>query len=281
MRRAGAAVAMLVALAGGIALAQGAAELQGSVTLRGGQVLTGKIQVAELGVVEGAGIGNSLPGHGAFVVKVGDQPQRVNGDEVASVTAEWVNSGTEAEPQWEIKKLTIVKKDGTKIEGTPDWLLHASNVWVITADGQAKMIHAFPYGAEEFNPDNLIAKITIGAAPPEAPAAPAQPSEQPPAKEKPAETAAPATPAEQKPAEAPAQPPAPPSQPAQAPAAPAEKPAEQPPAAAQPGAAVGPQAAGAVLARDALILLVRCPNCGQMLKIIISADVVKVEHVSQ
>jgi len=299
MRAAGAAaVALVMMLIAGMAMAQGAGELQGSVILRGGQVLTGKIQLAELGVVEGAGIGNSLPGHGALIIKVGDKTERISGDEVASVEVEWVNTGSDAEPHWEIKKITVVKKDGTKVSGGPDWLLHATNVWVITPDGETKRVHVFPFGNEPFNADNLIAKITIGGAAP-TPAA-ASPTATKPAETKPAETkpTAPAKPAETKPTETkPATPTAPaaPQKPVTgtapaAPTTPAAKPTTaQPPAVkpsttpAQPSVTVVKpgvtEAGGPVLAKDAMILLVRCPKCGQLIKIIISADVVRVEHV--
>ncbi len=298
MRAAGAAaVVVLLALLGVAASAQGAGELQGTITLRGGQTLTGKIQLAELGVVEGAGIGNSLPGHGAFILKVGDKTVRVEGDEVASVEVEWVNTGSDAEPRWEIKKLTVVKKDGTKVEGAPDWLLHATNVWVITADGETKRVHVFPFGNEPFNADNLIAKITVGAVPPTAAAGAeaAKPAETKPAETKPAETKptetkpaagkpsapAPTQPTVPKPTTptvtAPSKPPAkPPTQPETTKPAPTAKP---PVTVVKPGAPGAEAAAGPVLAKDAMILVVRCPKCGELIKIIISADVVRIEHV--
>ena len=295
MRAAGAAaVAMILMLVAGVALAQGAAELQGTITFRSGQTLSGKIQLAELGVVEGAGIGNSLPGHGALRLKVGDKIVNISGDEVASVEVEWVNTGSAAEPRWEIKKLTVVKKDGTKVTGAPDWLLHATNVWVITPDGETKRVHVFPFGNEPFNEDNLIAKITIGAAG-AAPAAPTKPAAPKPAETKPTETkptapkptappTAPKKPTVTKPTAptAPAKPTA--AKPAPTPGPATTKPAPtaaQPPAVTKAPAGGAVEAGGPVLAKDTMILLVRCPKCGQLIKIIISADAVRVEHVGE
>jgi hypothetical protein len=287
MRKAGMLAVLLLGLSWTlVALAQQAGELEGTVTLRGGQTLTGKIQLAELGVVEGAGIGNSLPGHGALVVKVGDRTERIAGDDVASIEVEWVNAGTEAEPRWEIKKLTVVKRDKTKVEGTPDWLLHTTNVWVVTPEGQTQRVHVFPFGGETFSADDLLAKVTIGPgapvaeagpgaageqkAPAEAPPAPAQ-GEGAAAAAAPAPAAAAATAAPTVPAA-----PAPAPAPAAGEAAPGAAPAAPAPA---PGLAAQ-TATGPLLARDALVIVVRCPKCGTPIKVIITADVVKVEHLA-
>jgi hypothetical protein len=255
MRGAKALLVVTLLVAATVVLAQDQGGMSGTVTFRGGKALAGKVQLAELGVVEGAGIGNSLPGHGSIVVKVGDQTQRINGDDIASVTVEWTNSGSEAEPRWEIKKLSIVKKDGTKVDGAPDWLLHATNVWVVTAEGKTERVHVFPFGGEPFSPDSLIAKIDLAAAAPAAPPTPAR-----------AEPTAPAV--------APAEPAAP----AVAPAEPAA-PAVAPTAPAAPAAPAGAPA-GALLAQGTYTLMVRCPKCGEWIKIVISAEAVSVEHAA-
>jgi ribosomal protein L12E/L44/L45/RPP1/RPP2 len=257
--------AIVIGLCMGLAAATMAqqADLQGTITLRGGKTLAGRIQLAELGVVEGAGIGNTLPGHGAFVLKAGDKTERVAGDDIASVSVEWANVGTEAEPRWEIKKMVVVKKDGSTVEGTPDWLLHATNAWVIDADNKPVKVYVFPFGNETYSADDLIAKIEIaGAAAPAPPAAP-QPAPAPAT----TEAAAPA-----------------PAQPAPAPEAPAAT-APEAPAAPTPAPApvtVGPLPAtvvsGPVIGRDVLSFVVRCPKCGSLIKVIVSAEVVAIEH---
>ena len=255
MRGAKALLVVAVLIAATTVWAADQAGLNGSVTFRDGKTLVGQIQLAELGVVEGAGVGNSLPGHGSIVVKVGDNTQRIGGDEIASIGVEWTNSGSEAEPRWEIKSLTVTKRDGTAVKGAPDWLLHATNVWVVTADGKTERIHVFPFGGEPFSPDQLIAKISLTASGP----APAP------------------TPA---PAPAPAPPPAPTPTPAPPPAqapAPAPTPAPAPaPTVVAPTVVVAP---GAVLTQGQYTLMVKCPKCGQFIKIIISATAVTVEHV--
>ncbi|MCX7597641.1 MAG: hypothetical protein N2512_02055 [Armatimonadetes bacterium] len=269
MRRAGAVFAIVLLVVAAAALAQEAPQLMGTVTLRGGKALTGKIQLAELGVVEGAGIGNSLPGRGSLVLKVGTETVRVTGDEIASISVQWVNTGTEAEPRWEIQKVVVAKRDGSKVEGAPDWLLHATNVWVVTADGKAERVHVFPVGGEPFSPDNLIAKVElVGAAPPgqpapvvpAAPSAPAAPAEEPEVEEVTPEAAAP-MPTE--------------------PEAPEGTVIEvlRPPAAVAPAPAVRPVAPGEVVGQGTLSFVVKCPGCGQLLKVIISANAVTVEHL--
>lgn len=274
MRKAGAIVAgiFLAVVAG---WAQQKTALQGTITLRGGKKLTGKIQLAQLGVVDGSGIGAEFAQHGGFVLNVGGKTQRVAGDEIASVQVDWVNAGTEQEPRWDIKKITIVKKDGTKVEGAPDWLLHVTNAWVVTADGKSQKVYVFPFSGEAFSADDLIARIDLGEAAAAQPPKEAQPAPEKPAPEKPAPTKpAPEKPAQPKPpaVSAPAQPAKPPAAPA-APAQPA-KPAGVAPAPTPP-VAVGPMLGG-----DVMTFVIRCPKCGALIKVIISAQAVSLEHVS-
>ncbi len=249
MRGAKALLVVAVLVAATAVWAADQAPLNGSVTFRDGKTLVGQIQIAELGVVEGAGIGNSLPTHGSISIKVGDNTQRIVGDDIASIAVEWTNSGSEADPRWEIKSLTVVKKDGTKVQGAPDWLLYATNVAVVTADGKTQRMHVFPFGGEAFSPDQLLAKIELSGA-----AAP---------------TPAPA------PAPAPALTPAPAPTPALTPA-PTPAPTHAPTAVAPTAPAAVP---GGVLTQGTYTLMVRCPKCGQWIKVIISASAVTVEHV--
>lgn len=263
MRRAGAVLVIVLLVSAAGAVAQQAPQLTGTVTLRGGKALTGKIQLAELGVVEGAGIGNSLPGRGSLVLKVGDQAVRIVGDEIASISVQWVNSGTEAEPRWEIQKIIVVKKDGSKAEGTPDWLLHATNVWVVTADGKTERVHVFPFGGEPFSPDNLIAKVEIAGA-----AAPVQPA--------PVAPAVPEAPAEEMTVEEALE--VPMAVEPEAPEAPALE-APGPATAVAPAPAVKPVAPGEVVGQGTMSFVVKCPGCGALIKIVISANAVTVEHL--
>jgi hypothetical protein len=269
MRRAGAVLLIGLLAVTAVALAQEAPQLTGTVTLRGGKTLTGRIQLAELGVVEGAGIGNSLPARGSLVLKVGDKSVRIVGDEIATITVNWVNTGTEAEPRWEIQKIVVVKRDGSTVEGSPDWLLHATNVWVVTADGKTERVHVFPFGGEPFSPDNLIAKVELAGA-----AAPAQPATAPEAPAQPAP--APAAPAEAPEIKEPT-----PVIEAPAPTAPEqpEGPAAAAPGPAAPAPAARPVAPGEVVGQGTLSFIVKCPGCGTLLKIVITANAVTVEHM--
>lgn len=276
MRKAGAMVSALLLLAAVAAWGQ-QADLEGIIMLRGGQSLAGKIQLAELGVVEGAGIGNTLTGHGAFVLKVGDKAERIPADDIARVDIEWVNAGTEAEPRWEIKKMVVAKRDGSTVEGAPDWLLHATNAWVIGADNKPIKVHVFPFGGEPFSPDDLIAKIQLAAA--AAPVAPAAPAPEAPAAPAP-EAPAPEAPAPEAPA-APA-PEAPAAPAPEAPAAPAPEAPAAPAPVVTPAAPAGPTVvSGPIIGRDVLSFTVRCPKCGELIKIIITAEALTVEHIGE
>ncbi len=270
MRKAGAMVTGLLLLMAVAAWGQ-QADLEGNIVLRGGQSLAGKIQLAELGVVEGAGIGNTLTGHGAFVLKVGDKTERIPADDIASVDIEWVNAGTEAEPRWEIKKMVVAKRDGSTVEGAPDWLLHATNAWVIGADNKPIKVHVFPFGGEPFSPDDLIAKIQLAAG-----AAPVAPTPEAPVAPTPEAPTAP-TPTAPTP-EAPTAPtPTAPTPEAPAPSAPTP---EAP--VVTPAPQVGPTVvSGPIIGRDVLVFTVRCPKCGSLIKIIITAEAMTVEHIGE
>ena len=153
------AVAMLV-IAGAV-YAQGSA-LEGTVTLRGGKTLTGEIKVAQVGVLQGCGIGTLLPEMGFFRVKVGDKAVEVKAADLASAEVEW-GLASETDPQsWEIKQINLIKRDGTSITGKPTWSVQATSVVV----GALPAIYAFPKAGMDFTSDNLLAKIEIaGAAP--------------------------------------------------------------------------------------------------------------------
>ncbi|MCD6350585.1 MAG: hypothetical protein J7M26_00590, partial [Armatimonadetes bacterium] len=66
------------------------------------------------------------------------------------------------------------------------------------------------------------------------------------------------------------------------PAAPATGTAPKPPTAAGPTTVTVPAGelvSGPVIGRDVLTFIVRCPHCGKLIKIIITAEAVSVEHV--
>jgi hypothetical protein len=191
-------VVTVLALAGA-AWAQGAA-LEGTVTLKGGKTLTGEIKVAEVGVLQGCGVGTLLPDLGFFSVKVGDQVVEVKGADLAEADVQWGLANETDTQSWEIKQITLIKRDGTSITGTPTWSVQATSVSV---DAQPS-VYAFPKAGADFSPDNLLSKIQIAGAMPGsvAPAAPAPTTPAPttPATTTPAET----TPAATTPAATPA-----------------------------------------------------------------------------
>ncbi len=153
------AVAMLVIA--GAAYAQGAA-LEGTVTLKGGKTLTGEIKVAQVGVLQGCGIGTLLPEMGFFRVKVDDKAVEVKAADLAVAEVEW-GLADENDPQsWEIKQINLIGRDGTTITGKPTWTVQATSVVV---DAQPA-VYAFPKAGMDFSADNLLAKIEIAGAMP-------------------------------------------------------------------------------------------------------------------
>ncbi len=240
---------------GALAFAQqpAPAPLTGTITFRGGQTLSGVIKTADLGVMEGAGIGAGLPGFGNIQILVAGAKQTIPATNIAAIEANWIDKSTPEETSWEISELRVTTRDGKTIVGKPAWHFHISNVTVELPSGETKRVHAFPLGGEDFSPNNLVAKIEItGAAAlpasteaqPTAPAvAPAQPAAPAPAAE-PKETPAAAAPAEPAPAPTPATPPTPSAESAAAPAAPTPSPAPAPaPAATTESAPAAPAAA--------------------------------------
>lgn len=232
--------------------------LTGTVTLRSGQTLSGTIQAADLGIMDGAGIGTNLADNGAIKVVVDGQAQRIPAAEIAIVEVSWQDKSTPEEPRWEITELKITTRDGKVVTGKPGWYMHATNVSVLLPSGETKRVHAFPLAGPDFSPDNLIAKIEIG----DVAAAPAEPA--------PAAPTAPAEPAATQPA-APAEP---------APAAPTA-PAE--PAPATPAAPVAPPALNVtptptvVAAPQPIVVTVPIPGTDKKVTVIIYVTVVEGE----
>lgn len=184
-----------------LALAQEGAPLTGTVTLRSGQTLSGIIKAADLGIMDGAGVGTNLSGNGAIKITVDGQAQRIPAANIAVVEATWTDKSTREEPRWEITELKVTTRDGKTLSGKPGWYMHATNVSIELPSGETKRVHAFPLAGPDFNAGNLIAKIdltsvpgTIAPAVPATPATPATP-ETPAAPTTPATPAAPETPA--------------------------------------------------------------------------------------
>lgn len=177
---------------GSLALAQEGAPLTGTVTLRSGQTLSGIIKAADLGIMDGAGVGANLSGNGAIKITVDGQAQRIPAGNIAVVEATWTDKSTREEPRWEITELQVTTRDGKTLAGKPGWYMHATNVSVELPSGETKRVHAFPLAGPDFNAGNLIAKIDLTSVPgtiaPAVPATPATP-------ETPATPVTPATPA--------------------------------------------------------------------------------------
>ncbi|MEN6303004.1 MAG: hypothetical protein ABFD96_09795 [Armatimonadia bacterium] len=155
---------MLLALTA--ALAQEPASLSGTVTFRSGQTLTGVIRSADLGIMEGSGIGTNAGGGGSLKVAINGKPQVVPAANIASVDVTWADASKPGEPAWDITELRITTRDGQVLVGKPTWHMHATNVSVQLPSGETKRVHAFPLAGPDFKPENLIAKIELtGAAP--------------------------------------------------------------------------------------------------------------------
>ncbi len=260
------ATAMLLTLAGACLAQQATEPIVGTVTFRDGRTMTGEIKVAELGIAAGSGIGTLLKDGGYFAVKVGDTVHKVAAKDLAVLEAQWENTGTDAQPNWLVTQLRITTKDGTRYVGAPAWPpVHASSVEI-----GSQQVYAFPLAGVDFSPDNFLVKIDLtgGKPVPAAPSAPEEaPAEQPSA---PPTTTQP--PAEQAPAETAPEAPAATAPSPAAPAATAETGATGP-ASAQPAAAGGTQptvviqTGGEQLSLGTAVLVVKCPNCGKVIRI--------------
>jgi hypothetical protein len=152
---------------------EAAAPFTGTVTLRSGQTLSGTIKAADLGIMDGTGVGTNLSGNGAIKININGQAQRIPAANIASVEATWVDKSRPEEPGWEISELKIVTKDGQTLIGKPGWHMHATNVSIQLPSGETKRVHAFPLAGPDFKPENLIAKIDLTATVAAAPTTPA------------------------------------------------------------------------------------------------------------
>lgn len=244
-------VLIMLAVAGGV-YAQGAA-LEGTVTLKGGKTLTGEIKAAQVGVLQGCGVGTLLEGMGSFRVKVGEAVVEVKAADLAVAEVAWVLANEKDPQSWEIKQIQLIKRDGTTVVGKPTWTVQATSVVV----GAQPAVYAFPKAGMDFSPDNLLTKIEIAGAMP----AVIQP---PPAET----TPAPTTPTETAPAE---------TAPAETAPAPTTTPTEAPPVETAPPATTPPVVVTATVppavGQGSMEIVVTCPKCGEKMIVRISVNV--------
>ena len=258
-----------------LASAQPAALMQGTVLLKGGQTLSGNIKAAELGAMDGNGVGTNLTDNGALAVKTDDGTViRIPAADIAIFEAEWEESTEPGGNPWIIKALKVTKRDGTVIAGMPDWFMHASSVAVETAPGDIKRVHAFPL-AKDFAPDNLLVRVQI-----------AQPAAMPPAPTPPAPiTPAPITPAPITPAPT-TPPPTIPTPTVPAPTVPTPTiPTPIEPVPTTPAPVTGPPVTAPhapttvedvhVLPSQDIVVTLRCPQCGEPITLLISISALK------
>ena len=241
-------VAGLLLTLGALSTAQAA--LEGAVTLRGSKTLTGEIKVAQVGVLQGGGIGSLLPDMGSFKLKVADQVVELKAADLASAEVTWALQDSADAQSWKITKIAIVKRDGTTVEGAPTWSVQATSVVV----GDNPAVYAFPKAGLDFSADNLLAKIEIAGVSLATPAPLTPPA---------VETFPPAT-----------TPPAVETPPATTPPAVETPPATTPPAVETPAPTTPPVtvAPGQVLGGGTVEYTVICPQCGEKIRITVNTE---------
>jgi hypothetical protein len=136
--------------------------LEGTGTLRSGQSYSGVILTAWLGLVDGAQIGSNHEDGGYIRIQVGEVEHEVWATDIASIEAEWAESGTPADPKWKITSLVVVTRDGRTLSGVPGWLLHATSLVVELPDGSRQKAFAYPMAGADFLPENLLTKVVLG-----------------------------------------------------------------------------------------------------------------------
>jgi hypothetical protein len=221
------------------------AEVTGKVYLSGGETYEGVIEVAEFGVLEGAGIGTDRSPSNEYmsVQRDGEQVKVPVGD-IATIEADWQQTGPEGAKKWQIESLTVTRKDGTPVTGRPYWLLHETTVRVRQADGTMARAHAFPIASADFDPGQLLVKVELLAVT----MTPAEPD---------------TTPVE--PDTTPAEPDTTPAEPDTTPAEPDTTPAEPDTTPAQPDR--GPGEPAAIGPPSTITLTVVCPRCGERITV--------------
>ncbi len=269
-------VAVVAVLATAVlASAQPAALMQGTVLLKGGQTISGNIKAAELGSMDGNGVGTNLTDNGAIAVKLDDgSVTRVPAADIAIFEAAWEESTEPGGNPWIIKQLKVTKRDGTVITGVPDWFMHASSVAIETAAGEVKRFHAFPL-AKDFTPDNLLVRVQLAqpAATPPAPITPAPTTPAP--TTTPPTTPTPTVPTPTAPTTPTPTTPAPTTTPQPVPV-----PIEPVPATTTPSPVTEPPTTTTVedvhvLPSQDIVVTLRCPACGEPITLLISISALK------
>ncbi|MBU0608850.1 MAG: hypothetical protein KKI08_13265 [Armatimonadetes bacterium] len=247
-----------VLLLASLALAQEPANLAGTITFRSGETLSGIIKAADLGIMDGTGVGTGLNGFGSIKINISGVKQTIPAASIKTIEATWVDKSTPEEPSWEISELRVTTADGKVLVGKPDWHMHATNVSVQLPSGETKRVHAFPLGGADFSANNLIAKIELGvvAAPAPTPTTPVPTTPAP-------ITPAPTTPAPTTLAPAPTTPAPAPTTPAPTTPAPTTlAPTTPAPTAAPPATIAAVVAAQAATARPGEPMVIKVPIAG-------------------
>ena len=93
-----------------------------------------------------------------------------------SLDVEWANTGTAEASKWKIARLTAVTTSGETITGEPTWMIHITALIIEQADGTRRTVYAFQPASDNFSPDNLLARLVLGASAPVADVVPVTPT---------------------------------------------------------------------------------------------------------
>lgn len=165
---------LTLTLMASVACAQQPAPLTGTITLRSGETLSGVIKTADLGVMDGAGLGSALNGYGNIQMTVNGVKQTIPATNIASLEATWADKSTPEETSWEISELRLTTRDGQVLVGKPAWHFHITSATVELPSGETKRVNAYPLGGSDFSANNLLSKIEL--APPGATPTPVAPT---------------------------------------------------------------------------------------------------------
>ena len=147
-------------------------KLVGQGTTRGDTHLEGLIQLFELGIVEGAALGNRRQAFGFLSLQVGEeQLRKVAAREIAQVAVEWLPPPEDGWPaHWYIEKIRVVLHTGEVLEGQPTWYLPVSALSVGEPESEEDTdLSAFPMALKQVEPDDLVRELIIVGGPPTAP----------------------------------------------------------------------------------------------------------------
>lgn len=258
MKRTAICMAALLAVCAVAAVAQDETPgLTGKVYLRGGDVYEGVIETAEWGVVEGAGIGTDrAPTNEYMSVEVNGEQVKVPVEDIATIDANWEQTGPEGAMKWQVESLSITRKDGSQVSGKLYWMLHETTVRVLQANGALARAVAFPVASADFDPAKLLVKVELG----EVGAAPTEPDTTP--------TEPDTTPTE--PDVTPTEPDTTPTEPGTTPTEPDVTPTEPDTTPAEPD--TGPAETAAVGPPSTITLTVVCPKCGEKITVTVAVS---------